>query len=282
MKHLGAVKPTHLPRGLTQSTVNALGIAIVSGQLAPGVTLPVEQKLADEYGVSRTSLRDAIKVLAGKGLVRTARRYGTRVCDPSEWNMMDADVVGWRLADRTSYVRFQREISDLRALVEPGAAALAAERATAEERAAILALAQRMTTDRGEEVLQTDLDFHLAIIRATHNSLIQAFIPSFGILLGALFRASYHSLTGSLRYDANPAIHVALAVAIDGGRVEEARHIATAILARGEATADRLEVEGRFWGTELPSPAAVGPPDRATTPLPKTPSRTRTGPPKPD
>jgi GntR family transcriptional regulator, galactonate operon transcriptional repressor len=68
------------------------------------------------------------------------------------------------------------------------------------------------------------------------------------VLLGSLFRSSYQSRTGSQRYDANPTIHLALAVAIDGGRVEEARHIATAILARGEATADTLEAEGVFWG----------------------------------
>ena len=238
---------SHLPRGLAQSTVTALGLAIVSGQWAPGSTLPFEQELADHYSVSRTALRDAVKVLAGKGLVRSARRYGTRVCDRSEWNMLDPDVVAWRLADRDSYVHFLREISDLRMLIEPGAAALAALRATVDQKKHILSRAHQMFKDVGEAVLATDLDFHLSIINATHNSMIQAFVPSFRILLSSLFRAAYYSQVGEHRYDPNPAIHLALAVAIDGGRAEEARHISVAILSRGNYAADALESDPAYW-----------------------------------
>ena len=246
-------KAGSLPRGLARATVSSLGVAIVSGQLQPGATLPVEMDLAEEYNVSRTVIRDAIKVLSGKGLVRTARRYGTRVCDQSQWNMLDPDVIGWRLSDRLSYVNYQREINDLRSLVEPGAAAMTARRATDNEKTHIIALARKMATDVEDQVLETDVQFHIAIVRGTHNSLIQAFAPSLEILLRALFRTSYHALQDAIRYDPNPEIHIALAMAIAGGRAEEARHIATAILARGNDAADSLELHDDFWkGSQRP------------------------------
>ncbi len=228
-----------------------VGIDVLFRATETGSTLPVEMDLADEYSVSRTVIRDAIKVLSGKGLVRTARRYGTRVCDQSQWNMLDPDVVGWRLSDRLSYVNYQREISDLRFLVEPGAAAMAAHRATENEKAHILALARKMATDVEDQVLETDVQFHIAIVRCTHNSLIQAFVPSLEILLRALFRTSYHALRDAIRYDPNPEIHIALAMAIAGGRAEEARHIAMAILPRGNAAADSLELHNDFWEGKL-------------------------------
>ncbi|SER47298.1 transcriptional regulator, GntR family [Faunimonas pinastri] len=238
---------TVLPRGLIQMTVNAMGLAIVSGRWPPGSALPFEAELASEFGIGRNALREAVKVLAGKGLVRTARRYGSRVCDRSEWNLFDPDVLTWHLTDSRSYARFLRELSDLRALIEPGAAALAATQASAGEKARIVALAQSLLTASPEESVAIDVELHLSILDATHNSLIAGFRHPLRILLDALFQTSLDSVSGEHRYDPNPAIHIALATAIQGGRAEEARYISTAITARGQHGANALDRDASFW-----------------------------------
>jgi len=84
-----------LPTGAVKDLVDVLGKEIATGKYEPGVTLPLEQELIDSFEVSRTVVREAIKVLSGKGMVRTARRYGTRVCDFESWRLMDPDVIGW-------------------------------------------------------------------------------------------------------------------------------------------------------------------------------------------
>ena len=84
-----------LPTGLARTTLDTLGQWIVNGRLPPGEVMPTEPELAASLGVSRTTVRDAVKVLSGKGLVRTARRYGTRITPVSSWNLLDADVIAW-------------------------------------------------------------------------------------------------------------------------------------------------------------------------------------------
>ena len=243
----GPVAGTVLPRGLIQVTVNAMGLAIVSGRWAPGAPLPFEEELATEFGVGRNVLREAVKVLAGKGLVRTARRYGSRVCARSEWNLFDPDILTWHLSDPASYARFLRDLSALRAMIEPGAAALAAENATAGERAALVAQAHSLLTATPEASVGIDVGFHLAILEATHNSLVAGFRHPLKILLEALFRTSLSSVGGEHRYDPNPAVHMALAAAIAGRRAEEARHIAIAITARGQHGAAAVERDSSYW-----------------------------------
>lgn len=246
-----------LPTGATRETVQTIGRAIVDGSYPPGSRLPFEDELAADLGVGRNSLREAVKVLAGKGLVRTTRRYGTFVTDAATWNAFDPDVLAWRLADSASHVRFKREVADLRAMIEPGAAALAAIAATAEERARIIALAGAIDAANPAASIGADVDLHLAILAATHNSLLQGFGRSLEVLLRTLFEADLKLMAQGQRYDPNPAIHLALAAAVAGGRAEEARHIAMAITARGRHTADALEADPALWiGDAALEPAA--------------------------
>src|SRR5690606_20537985 len=84
-----------LPTGAAKVTVDLLGRRIASDVYLPGEIMPTEAELAESLNVSRATIRDAVKVLSGKGLVRTARRYGTRVRPVEEWNLLDADVVSW-------------------------------------------------------------------------------------------------------------------------------------------------------------------------------------------
>ncbi|MDE1993067.1 MAG: FadR family transcriptional regulator [Rhizobiaceae bacterium] len=230
-----------LPRGLISNTVEAMGRSIVKGEWEPGALLPMEADLAARYGVGRNALREAVKVLAGKGLIRTARRYGSRVAKSADWNSLDVDIIKWRLHDRSSHAKFRREVAQLRELIEPGAAAMAALNATNAERESISALASAMRDAPSPEAIETDIAFHLAILDATHNSLIQGLRRPLEEMLRTLFHADLALSEQGLSYDPNPTLHLALANAIVGGRAEEARYIAMAFVIRGSEGADRLE-----------------------------------------
>lgn len=164
-----------LPTGLAKQAVEVIGRRIVNDVYAPEAIMPTEAELAASLGVSRTALRDAIKVLSGKGLVRTARRYGTRVRPVAEWNLLDGDVVAWHEPDHPRIRRLFFETTEMRVILEPAAAALAAERASAQEVAVLLEAAR--TIRPGEASIETlfaaDCRFHVTLLDATHNSVMR-------------------------------------------------------------------------------------------------------------
>lgn len=258
---------TLLPKGATRLTVHALGSQIVAGRWTPEARLPHEQDLAAAFGVGRNVLREAVKVLAGKGLIRTARRYGSCVCKKSEWNFFDADVLSWHLSDLDQYARFLHDLTELRLCIEPRAAALAARRATSEERARLVALTDALETASALDAVAVDVEFHLAILEATHNKLMAGFRQPISVLLKALFEAARVSLSGKYAYDWNPVIHRALAVAIRDGREEEAYALVFAMQARNHTGASDLATsQGEWWigppagelGPQSPSGASKG------------------------
>ncbi|MEZ5859244.1 MAG: GntR family transcriptional regulator [Geminicoccaceae bacterium] len=104
--------------------------------MAAGAVLPREVELMDELGTSRAAVREAIKVLAAKGLVETRQRRGTRVRALDEWNLLDPDVLAWCAAAGPAPV-LMAQMVELRCLIEPRAARLAAGRRTAAELAAL-------------------------------------------------------------------------------------------------------------------------------------------------
>ena len=82
-------------RGIFGYFVHDLGRRIVGGEYPPGATLPNEPDLVAKFGISRTVIREAMKCLAGKGLVEIKTRVGTRVRDRSAWHHTDTDVMVW-------------------------------------------------------------------------------------------------------------------------------------------------------------------------------------------
>src|SRR5882762_613163 len=108
--------------------VHAIGRRILSGDLRPGELLPAEPEL----GASRTVVREAVKVLAAKGLVESRPKTGTRVRPPASWNLLDPDVLAWQ-QEGTPQPIFLRKLTEVRLIVEPAAAELAARRARAPE-----------------------------------------------------------------------------------------------------------------------------------------------------
>jgi GntR family transcriptional regulator, galactonate operon transcriptional repressor len=117
-----------LPTGAAKQAVEVLGRRITNDVYPQDTVIPTEEELAQSLGVSRATVRDAVKVLSGKGLLRTARRYGTRVRPIEEWNLLDGDVVSWHEPAHPRIKRIFAETTELRIILEPAAAALAAHR----------------------------------------------------------------------------------------------------------------------------------------------------------
>ncbi|WHT22496.1 FCD domain-containing protein [Crossiella sp. CA-258035] len=163
---------THRPRGVHGQTVEVLAGRILSNELAEGETLDLPA-LRAELDVSLTALREALKVLTAKGMIDARQKRGTFVQPRSSWNMLDTDVMRWQTSATAATDLFD-ELTEVRAVVEPAAAAMAARRANGIEVAALAAALERMAaagTDI-EEVVAADLAFHRALLSATHNNFL--------------------------------------------------------------------------------------------------------------
>ena len=180
------------PRGgLHGQVVHHIGLQILRGEIQPGEILPLDSALP----ASRTVLREAIKVLAAKGLVESRPKTGTRVRPRQSWNLLDPDVLAWQ-REGAPPAPFLRKLTEVRHIVEPAAAELAAERAGVRELADMeeaygdmeSALAGRKPDYDGFDL--ADMRFHRAILQACHNDLLEQMS---GVVFGALlvsFRAT--------------------------------------------------------------------------------------------
>ncbi|GGD51758.1 FadR/GntR family transcriptional regulator [Lacimicrobium alkaliphilum] len=156
---------------LSQRVTNELGRAIVSGEYSIESGLPTEAQLCDEYGISRTAIREAVKMLAAKGLISSRPRQGIRVEKPSNWNLYDTSVLKWLLSSSPS-LHVLREFLQMRLAIEPQAAALAAEFGKDEDIDQIEhALNDMKTTaaDPQASMHDADLRFHTSILYASGN-----------------------------------------------------------------------------------------------------------------
>lgn len=202
-----------LPTGAVKQLVNQLGKRIANGQYVIGENIPMEPELVAEHGVSRTVVREAIKVLSGKGMVRTARRYGTHVCDIDEWNLLDPDVIGWHEPDSPMARRIFVEATAFRLLVEPHAAALAAVNANDIQRELIKESANAVEneTDFSSKRLAADFAFHASVLDASGSLLLRQFRG----FLHAVLSFSYSTGVISIPDDRiDPDVHRGVAAAI--------------------------------------------------------------------
>lgn len=167
--------------------VQELGGRIVGGAVAPGEALPNEEELGAELGVSRSVLREAVKVLAGKGLLEVRPKVGTRVRPRRSWHLLDPEVVRWQFEGLPADGDLV-ELSEVRAVVEPSAARLAARRRTAADLADIGAHCRRMESAVAEPVAfrTAELDFHSAVVDAAHNTMLSH--------MGAVIRVALSSV----------------------------------------------------------------------------------------
>jgi DNA-binding FadR family transcriptional regulator len=154
--------------------VHTIGRRIVSGEIRPGEQLPTPARV----GASRGVVREAIKVLAAKGLVVSRPRTGTRVRPPEAWNLLDPDVMAWQRGGSPQALLLGK-LTEVRLLIEPGAAALAARRAGREDLSSLQVALRDMrdALDRSppdhDAYNDADLRFHRAIVQSCRNDVLE-------------------------------------------------------------------------------------------------------------
>ncbi|CAM5243026.1 DNA-binding FadR family transcriptional regulator OS=Streptomyces violarus OX=67380 GN=FHS41_006384 PE=4 SV=1 [Streptomyces violarus] len=160
-------------RGLHGHVLDTLGPEITAGEYPPGSVLRTDE-LAQRFDVSRSVMREAVRVLESMHLVESRRRVGVTVRPTSEWNVYDPQVIRWRLAG-TDRARQLRSLTVLRSAIEPVAAGLAARHATADQCAELTQCALGMVANsRGhklEEYLVHDMAFHRVVLDASGNEM---------------------------------------------------------------------------------------------------------------
>jgi DNA-binding FadR family transcriptional regulator len=189
-------RPTEeLKARLHQTLARQLGIKIVTGEYQPGESLPGEIVASQNHQVSRNAYREAVRILAAKGLVESRQKAGTLVTDRSRWNMLDPDVLDWTLSTNPSPA-FRDALFELRSVVEPAAASLAAQRRSEPDLITMEnALEEMRRHDRDSpEGEQADEQFHEAIFVAAGNDLLcrLASIISASVKFVAEFKREQH------------------------------------------------------------------------------------------
>jgi DNA-binding FadR family transcriptional regulator len=150
-----------------------LGLRIVSGRHKPGFLLDNEIDASARLGVSRTAYREAVRILNAKGLVHSRPKVGTRVSNPEEWHLLDPDVLSW-MFEFDPDDKLLEDLFELRRMVEPQAAALAATRRTEDQ----LEIMRRALADMARHTLATeagrlaDRHFHTTLLQASDNAFL--------------------------------------------------------------------------------------------------------------
>jgi DNA-binding FadR family transcriptional regulator len=150
-----------------------MGISIVSGRFKPGDLLRGEVAASERFAVSRTAYREAVRILAAKGLVEARPKVGTRINAHSKWNLLDPDILDWMFETEPD-PRLLNSLFELRDVVESAAAAMAAKRRSPAHLKLMWAAIDAMATHTlaTEVGRQADLDFHSTLLSATGNPFI--------------------------------------------------------------------------------------------------------------
>ena len=169
------------PLRIHQDIARRIGIAILSGKHAPGSAFSGEIENSEALGVSRTAYREAMRILTAKGLLESRPRAGTHVTPRSRWNLLDPEMLAWMFSGEPD-PEFIRDLFELRGIIEPAAAALAAQRRSENQVAAM-----RVALDSMEELglsveagQAADREFHRLILEASSNEALIALAGSVG------------------------------------------------------------------------------------------------------
>jgi GntR family transcriptional regulator, galactonate operon transcriptional repressor len=210
-----------------------MGEQICSGKFAPGDILPAEPVLAEQMQVSRITIRETMKSLSAKGMLEVRRRYGTIVLPRSQWQLFDPDVMTWRARAGAIDEGLIQDLMELRLIIEPNAAKLAAKRATAEDRVAVRRAFKAMerAVAGHAEYVPADLAFHGAILTACHNQFIQQMQNALSAILRTSFELSSEIAGGPAR---SLPMHEALCVAIEKGDQAAAEEAVLTLIKRAE------------------------------------------------
>lgn len=210
--YLPARRPPGALRGLHGETVETIGSRIVNGYYEPGSQLPPQQ-LERELGISNTVLREAMRVLGAKGLIESRQKLGTVVKPRSSWSLLDADLLRWQEGHEDA--SFLYDLAEVRFIIEPAAARLAARRRTDQDLERLRSALREMIgagTD-GAIVIDADLGFHRALLYAAHNELLSRmeFIFESGL------RARDMLVHNSTDWPDSVPVHSAILAAVEAG-----------------------------------------------------------------
>jgi len=154
------------------SVAEAIGKRIVRGEFPPGTLLPNEAKWASDFDVSRSAVREAIKILMAKNLLVSRPKIGSRVEPKEHWNLLDQDVLSWYVT-APKRGQFLSSLQQFRHMVEPEAAALAAINHTDEQMLMISTACRDMGNATSLDArTEADVRFHSAILKATNNEFV--------------------------------------------------------------------------------------------------------------
>jgi len=218
-------------KGLHARVLDLLGLAICAGDLATGSVVRIDQ-LQERYGVSRSVVREAIRVLASMGMVASRRRVGVQVLPETKWNLYDPQVIRWRLASPARIAQLQ-SLTELRTAIEPEAARLAAQRAPLAGASELMGLAGKLwaagQANDAETFLTLDIKFHRLVLSSSGNEMFAK--------LNTLVEAV---LTGRTQYGLMPRhphnealqLHVDVASAIQRGNGDDAHAAMLGIMER--------------------------------------------------
>jgi DNA-binding FadR family transcriptional regulator len=186
-----AARPGVRSRTAHDSVVQGIGREIVSGRFAPGDLLPGKDELSERFGVSHTSVREALQTLSAKGLIAAKTKVGTWVLPGQHWNMFDSDVLAWRLAKGADR-QFVARLFEVRQAFEPVAAALAARRRSDADLHELRLHLATMASSSGnkQRFTEADVAFHLRVLDASGNPLMRSIGALIAAALGAAFELS--------------------------------------------------------------------------------------------
>lgn len=162
-------------RNLTQQLTYELGRAIVQGKYRVDDSFPTEAELSNQFNISRSVTREAVKMLTAKGLISSRPRKGIRVQPSNVWNMFDNDVLNWTLSAQAS-LPLLLEVFQLRIAIEPEAAALASTDLSIQQQKVFRDLFARVQSESSEiDALELTTHLGVAVLQASHNRFYSQF-----------------------------------------------------------------------------------------------------------
>jgi GntR family transcriptional regulator, galactonate operon transcriptional repressor len=231
-------------RGVLGETVSKLGIRILGGEWNPGEGIPKEADVCQQYGVSRSVVREAFRILGAKGLIRSRTSDGTRVQNRSEWRLLDPDVMSWRIKAGDTRSLLQ-DLLKVRLVLEPGvvySATLSATDAARDRiRSAWAWKEQEFRTpdpnygDRRQRFIDADLEFHRAFLAAVDSDLLSQLFSvieaALGLLLDLQMRARGY-MTEMIGMEESQELHAAVFAAFERRDPEAAQAAMHYLIAR--------------------------------------------------
>lgn len=181
-------------KNLSWVLAEKLAQQILRGEYTPGSILPGEMELGEQFGVSRTAVREAVKTLTAKGMVLPRPRIGTRVMPKENWNFLDKELLVWWMSEDNFHEVIQHFLI-MRSSLEPQACQLAARLGTAEQKAHLNTLMEEMVHLKKhfnrERWIEVDMSWHEHIYTMSANP----FLTSFATLFHSIYHTYFTSIT---------------------------------------------------------------------------------------